>query len=194
MGAALSPAANKKSLFGAVISAVLLLSAAVPAWAQCSGQPASGLVCSNPNASQGQPSWSSLTLLFDRGLGSTQGTILNRGASTWAPTATPSLGLNGGTGGSLTLNGATSGSAAVSVQAAAGTSTLFQLPNSNGSNGFVLSTDGSGHLTWSNPASGGTVTSVGLALPASLFAVSGSPVTVTGTLTGTLNTQAELDK
>ena len=36
---------------------------------------------------------------------------------------------------------------------------------------------------------GGTVTSVGLSLPASLFTVSGSPVTSSGTLTGTLITQ-----
>lgn len=35
----------------------------------------------------------------------------------------------------------------------------------------------------------GSVTSVALALPASVFTVSGSPVTSTGTLTGTLNTQ-----
>lgn len=37
---------------------------------------------------------------------------------------------------------------------------------------------------------GGTVTSVGLALPVSVFTVSGSPVTTTGTLTGTFTTQA----
>lgn len=36
---------------------------------------------------------------------------------------------------------------------------------------------------------GGTVTSVGLALPVSVFAVSGSPVTTSGTLTGTFVTQ-----
>lgn len=38
-------------------------------------------------------------------------------------------------------------------------------------------------------SSGGTVTSVGLALPAGIFTVSGSPVTTAGTLTGSLNTQ-----
>lgn len=37
---------------------------------------------------------------------------------------------------------------------------------------------------------GGTVTSVALALPASVFGVSGSPVTTSGTLTGSFNTQA----
>lgn len=37
---------------------------------------------------------------------------------------------------------------------------------------------------------GGGVSSVGLALPSSVFGVSGSPVTGTGTLTGTFNTQS----
>lgn len=36
----------------------------------------------------------------------------------------------------------------------------------------------------------GTVTSVALALPVSVFTISGSPVTTTGTLTGSFNTQA----
>lgn len=38
--------------------------------------------------------------------------------------------------------------------------------------------------TWVVPAGSGTVTSVGLALPGSVFSISGSPVTTTGTLTG----------
>jgi hypothetical protein len=41
-----------------------------------------------------------------------------------------------------------------------------------------------------NASNIGTVTSVALALPASLFSVSGSPVTVSGTLTGSLVSQA----
>jgi hypothetical protein len=47
--------------------------------------------------------------------------------------------------------------------------------------------DGTGALQ-PFPTSSGTVTSVGLSLP-SIFSVSGSPVTTTGTLTGTLATQ-----
>lgn len=39
------------------------------------------------------------------------------------------------------------------------------------------------------PASTGTVTSVGLALPVSVFTVTNSPVTTSGTLTGSFNTQ-----
>jgi hypothetical protein len=45
------------------------------------------------------------------------------------------------------------------------------------------------NITISNTEAGGTVTSVGLALPGSLFTVSGSPVTTAGTLTGTLISQ-----
>ena len=62
--------------------------------------------------------------------------------------------------------------------------TNLQVPQNNGSAWVcktLLSTDISGGV--------GSVTSVGLALPA-LFAVSGSPVTTTGTLTATLATQA----
>jgi hypothetical protein len=42
----------------------------------------------------------------------------------------------------------------------------------------------------SNGGGSGTVTSVGLALPASVFTVTGSPVTTTGTLTGSFNSQS----
>lgn len=54
--------------------------------------------------------------------------------------------------------------------------------------GYVLTTQGVGaDPTWAAPSSAG-VTSVGLSLP-SIFSVSGSPVTSTGTLTATLVTQ-----
>ena len=59
-------------------------------------------------------------------------------------------------------------------------------PSSGGGTANFLRADG----TWATPPnSGGTVTSVGLALP-SIFSVSGSPVTASGTLTGTLTTQS----
>jgi hypothetical protein len=176
----------------AIVLGFLLALGTSGAWAQtgCQGQPAAGGTCGNPAATAGLPSWATMTALLDRNFGgpSTQGTMLNRGASVWSATATPTLGLNGGTGGQITLNGATSGSAVISVNAAAG-STTFKLPVGNGTNGFSLTTDGSGNTSWTNPASGGTVTSVGLALPG-IFTVSGSPVTITGTLTGTLATQS----
>jgi hypothetical protein len=176
----------------AVVLGLMLAFGSSGVWAQtgCQGQPAAGGICGNPNATAGFPSWATMTALLDRNFGgpSTQGTMLNRGASVWSATTTPSLGKNGGTGGSLTLNGATSGSAVIGVNVAAG-STTFNLPVGNGTNSFVLTTDGSGNTSWTNPASGGTVTSVGLSLPG-IFSVSGSPVTITGTLTGTLANQS----
>jgi hypothetical protein len=63
-------------------------------------------------------------------------------------------------------------------------------PTTDGSNNQVLTTNGSGTLSWSTVSSGGsgTVTSVGLSLP-NIFSVSGSPVQSSGTLTGTLANQ-----
>lgn len=52
----------------------------------------------------------------------------------------------------------------------------------------VLTNNGTGTLTWT-PGAAGTVTSVGLTLPA-IFSVTGSPVTSSGTLTATLASQA----
>jgi hypothetical protein len=103
------------------------------AFAQCSGQPGAGLLCSNPTASNTLPTWATQSAVLDRNFGapSTQGTILNRGASLWSATATPSLGKNGGTGGSLIFNGATSGAVTISPQAAAGSPSLL-FPNTSG--------------------------------------------------------------
>lgn len=61
------------------------------------------------------------------------------------------------------------------------------LPTTDGNSGEFLQTDGNGTTTWAS-AGTGSVTSVGLSLP-SIFSVSGSPVTTSGTLTGTLATQ-----
>lgn len=69
-----------------------------------------------------------------------------------------------------------------------GTSILY----GNGSGGFSNVTIGSGISfsagTLSATGSGGTVTSVGLSLP-SIFTITGSPVTGSGTLTATLNSE-----
>jgi hypothetical protein len=72
------------------------------------------------------------------------------------------------------------------VTAAAALAAL--LPSQTGQSGKVLGTDGTA-TSWVSPGSTGTVTSVGLSLP-SIITVSGSPVTTSGTLTGTLATQA----
>ena len=58
--------------------------------------------------------------------------------------------------------------------------TAFTLPTADGTVGQVLRTDGAGNITFVSPATG-TVTSVGLSVPTG-FAVSGSPVTGSGTL------------
>ena len=64
----------------------------------------------------------------------------------------------------------------------------WTLPSADGTSNQVLTTNGSGTLSWSSPAGSGTVTSVGLSMPTG-FSVSGSPVTGSGTLavTTTLN-------
>lgn len=61
------------------------------------------------------------------------------------------------------------------------------LPPQTGNANFVLTTDGS-NSSWL-PAGNGTVTSVGLTLP-SIFSVTGSPVTTSGTLAASLATQS----
>lgn len=68
------------------------------------------------------------------------------------------------------------------------TNVTWTLPSADGTSNQVLTTDGSGTLSWSSPAGSGTVTSVGLSMPTG-FSVSGSPVTGSGTLavTTTLN-------
>lgn len=59
-----------------------------------------------------------------------------------------------------------------------------------GTSGYVLSTQGPAADPIWVPNTAGSVVSVGLDLPASLFSVSGSPVTSTGTLTGSLINQS----
>lgn len=174
------------------LALAIALSALIPAAALaqsgCGGQGASGSVCGNADASTGLPSLGTVTGLLDRAMGSAQGRVLQRGGGGWAASPNPTLGVNGSVGGALTLNGSTSGSATIRVPAAAG-GVIFQLPANNGTAGYVLVTDGAGNLSWQNNAAGGTVQSVGLSMPG-IFSVSGSPVTLTGTLTATLATQS----
>lgn len=75
------------------------------------------------------------------------------------------------------------------LAARTGTSTWATRTLTAGSGVSITNGDGvSGNPTISATGSGGTVTSVGLSLP-SIITVSGSPVTTSGTLTGTLATQ-----
>ena len=58
-----------------------------------------------------------------------------------------------------------------------------------GSVGQVLKLATATTATWQTDTGTGTVTSVGLSLPVSVFSISGSPVTTSGTLTGSFTTQ-----
>jgi len=58
------------------------------------------------------------------------------------------LGVNATTLGSVKLFGSTSGDVTLKVAAAAGTATVFQLPATNGTNGWYLKTDGTGVTSW----------------------------------------------
>ena len=76
-----------------------------------------------------------------------------------------------------------------------GTATSGQLPSFGSAAAGIVPASGGGTTnflradgTWTAPPPG-TVTSVGLALPSSILTVTGSPVTGSGTLTGTLATQ-----
>lgn len=163
------------------LTAFLAVLSSSGAYAQCSGQPGSGLVCGNSTASTTLPTWATQTALLDRAFGSVQGTILNRGASVWAETPTPSLGRNGGTGGSLTLNGSSTGSAVIGVKAAAGSS-IFNLPVGNGTLNQALVTDGSGNTSWTT-AGTGTVTNVIISTTSPLSNGGTCSISTTGTCT-----------
>src|ERR1700678_2239183 len=85
--------------------------------------------------------------------------------------AYPGSGSGGGGGGVTSLNGETG---AISLV---------------GGTGISITPVGS-TIVVASTTSGGTVTSVALSLPASLFTVTGSPVTTFGTLTGSFNVQS----
>ena len=66
---------------------------------------------------------------------------------------TLTMGTNGGTNGQITFAGSTSGTVAVRAAAAAGTATIFQLPSTNGTDNYVLTTDGNGVTAWESAGS-----------------------------------------
>lgn len=128
------------------------------------------------SGSSAAPSWTTTTYPST----AAAGTMLNAGsANVITATATPTLGANGGTGGQITLSGSTSGSVALRVAAAAGTGTIFQFPATNGTNGYALTTNGSGVTDWTAVGGTGTVTSVAVA---GILTASPSPITTSGTL------------
>lgn len=70
------------------------------------------------------------------------------------------IGTNNGTGGYVRLNGATSGSSTIRVNPNAGTGTIFELPLNNGTNNYVLITNGSGVTSWYDPNNFGFRTAI----------------------------------
>lgn len=69
------------------------------------------------------------------------------------------------------------------------TSFYLNLPNSLPGSTQALTLDSSGNIGYQSLGGGGSVTSVALSLP-NIFAVTGSPVTTSGTLSATFNNQA----
>jgi hypothetical protein len=103
-----------------------------------------------------------------------------------------------GTASSLSIGGnaATATSATTATNIAGGANLQIPYNTGSGATSFItapttastyLQYNGTG-FAWASAAGLGTVTSVALSLP-SIFTVSGSPVTTSGTLTGTFNTQ-----
>jgi hypothetical protein len=85
-------------------------------------------------------------------------------------------------------NGGTNGTATPTAYGVSyGTGSAYAF-TAAGTTGQILTATTGGAPTWAAPATSGTVTSVGLALPAQ-FTVTNSPVTSSGTLTGSWNTQ-----
>ena len=166
-------------LSGTATASLPLLSGSstTPSWAAIS-YPASA-------TSGGVPYFSSTSAMASSAaLGSGQ-IVLGGGAGS-APTTSAnasissgalSLGTNTSVLGSVKMFGSTSGNVTVAAAAVAGTNTNFQLPATNGTNGYVLQTDGSGNTSWANPSSGGTVTSV-----AAGTGMSFSTITTTGSV------------
>ena len=109
-------------------------------------------------------------------------------ASTGAITLAGTLGIASGGTSSTTASGALTALGAQPLFTAQTANTVYAGPTTGAS-----ATPSFRALVSSDipalPYGTGSVTSVGLALPASVFNVTGSPVTTTGTLTGTLATQ-----
>lgn len=70
------------------------------------------------------------------------------------------------------------------------TGSPLKIAQQSATSGQVLKWNGTTWAPASDSDGGGTVTSVGLSLPTSIFDVSGSPVTASGTLTATLDNQS----
>jgi hypothetical protein len=170
-------------MFKRAIFAAALLLASAPAFSAETIK--SGHVLGNGTSAERTPADASLISVMGQtgsGLGSNVSTYL---ANPFGTGVGPALNLPiNASGGFVTYSGAL------------GTPTSGVLTNATGLPIAGISATGTpsnltylrGDGQWFTPVGSGTVTSVGLSLPA-IFSVSGSPVTTTGTLTGTLAAQ-----
>ena len=90
-----------------------------------------------------------------------QGSVVSAtAADTFSATRTPTLGLAGTAAGTLGLSGVTSGVVTLATADAAGTWTM-KLPTTGGTNGYILTTNGSGVTSWTNPTALGVDLDIG---------------------------------
>lgn len=136
--------------------------------------------------SGGIPFFSSATAISSSAALSPNSFVLGGGAGT-TPTTTANaimstpgnliLGQVGSVAGKVTLSGSTASFVTLQAPASLTPGTIFQVPDDNGTGGFVLTTNGSGVTSWTSPSSGGTVTSV-----AAGTGMSFSTITATGSV------------
>lgn len=133
------------------------------------------------SGSSSAPSWSTSTYPDT----SAAGTVLASGTTnTVSATATPTLGVQQTTQGQIVLANTAAGAFPATLQSSNSSTeaTTFTLPPDAGTNGYVLSTNGSGATSWIAVGGTGTVTSVAQSFTGGLISVSGSPITSSGTL------------
>ena len=151
---------------------VLTLAGGVPTWASTGS--GSGTVNSG---TAGQLTYYAST-----------GTTVSGNANATIASGALTLGVPTSVAGSLGLSGVTSGKVTLQTASAAGTWSMT-LPTTAGTNGYVLSTDGTGVTSWiATSGGGGTVTSVGLSFSAGAGNIlsntgTASPITGSGTYT-----------
>ncbi len=153
------------------------------------------------SGASGAPSWTTATypatttinqLLYSSsanvlaGLATANGGMLNASSSgVPSMTVSPTLGVQQTTRGTLTLANTAAGAFAATIQSSnsATAATTLTLPVDNGTNGYVLSTNGSGVLSWVSVGGTGTVTSV--SFTGGLISVATATTTPALTVAGT---------